>query len=414
MANIIPCGGTPGECGKFSDAVAEHDIEMAIPIGTGTRSGTCYVGTRDVAVTVPSLQIQWNNTGIPGIYIPVLKYDTKQYIIRGSGTNYAWYLVPFYMGVKAKLVLSYNNQGHLIATLKNIRSAVLDANGSMTRQGTYPYCTAGDFGFALVATLSPYRPSESYGGWNKCFGGWWSGAQSCNGSSCYAGCTYYRTAVWNDFGAKYSHSGAHPTRRDNDYSWDLGVVENPDNYNVFLYGRAVRGNCASARFDARDGAVVANNYPVPPMNICPPTIDKVEMERDICESKVYADLTITMPELGVNGVDLYLGWVAADTEQEALSHQTWQTKIVEDVVENTTIKVSIDASLIPNTTYFFKAYLSNGALSSDTILSCYNKTLYMPASSCAVPLLTPEECEDLVSGECLAELTEKDEEVCCG
>lgn len=412
MAKTLHCGEEPGECGKFSDAVAEYDIELAVPLGTGTRSGTCYVGTRQIITRIPTLQLDWNNR-IWGI-IPTIKTDVKTYKTTIQGIGKTWALYPFGVGMKAKLVLSYNNQGHLIATLKNIRSAVLDSNLSMTRRGTYPYCTAGDFGLGLVVTLSPFRPADNYSGWNKCFGGWWSGAQSCAGNSCYAGCTYYRTAVWNDFGSKYSHSGAHPTRRDNDYSWDLGVIDNPDKYQVFVYGRGVRGNCATARFDARDGASVARSYAVPPMNICPPSIDKVEMKRDICESKVYANLTVTIPELGVNGVDLYLGWTAANSEAEALSHTSWQTKIIEDVTENTTIEVPIDANLIPNTTYYFRASLTNGAVSSDTVLSCDNKTLYMPKSSCVVPMLTEEECELLISGECLAELTEKDEEVCCG
>lgn len=410
---IIHCGGKPGGCGRFSDAVSEHDIEMAIPIGTGSRSGNCYVGTRDVRMTLRRLKVNWTMNG--GIFpIPTITTTTNTYLIKGVGHNYPWALIPFFMGVKAKLVLSYNSKGHLIATLKNIRSTVLDGNGSMTHQGRFPYCTAGDFGFALVATLSPYRPADRYSGWNKCFGGWWSGARSCNGSTCYAGCTYYRTAVWNDFGSKYSHSGSHPTRRDNDFSWDLGVVSNPDNYNVFLYGRAIRGNCNNARFDARDGASIANNFPVPPMNICPPTIDEISMTRDICESKVFTNVTLTIPELGVNGVDLYLSWAAAETEAEALAQPQWQTKIIEDVAENTTIEVPIDSPLIPNTKYYFKAYLTNGSVSSDTVVSCGDKSLYMPASSCAVPLLTTGECEALMSGDCLPELTEADEEVCCG
>lgn len=412
MAKTLHCGEEPGECGKFSDAVAEHNIEMAIPIGTGSRSGNCYVGTPDISITIPTLKLNWDTNGL--FPIPTITTATTTYLVQGQGQNYPWVLVPFFMGVRAKLVLSYNNQGHLIATLKDISSAILDAQGNMSRQGTYPYCTAGDFGFALVATLSPYRPADSYSGWNKCFGGWWSGAQSCAENSCYAGCTYYRTAVWNDFGSKYAHTGAHPTRRDNDYSWDLGVIDDPNNYNVFLFGRAVRGNCATARFDTRDGTSIANNFPVPPMNICPPSIDAVEMTRDICESTVNAELTISIPELGMNGIDLYVGWVAANSESEALSHRTWQTKIIEDVTEKTTITVPLDSNLIPNTTYYFRAYLTNGAVSSDTVLSCNNKSLYMPAASCVVPMLSAEECEELISGECLVELTEEDEEVCCG
>lgn len=408
MARTLHCGEEPGECGKFSDATAEHDLEIAVPLGTGTRSGTCYVMAGNTTQErLLSYQRQYG-TVAPGSYAEARYYVTQA---NAGGT---WTLVPFYIGTRAKLVLSYNSSGHLIATLTNIRSAILDGQGSMTRQGTYPYCTAGDFGIALAVTLSPYSPSANDSSWKKCFGGWWSGSRSCAGNSCYAGCTYYRTAVWNDFGTKYAHTGAHPTRRDSDTSWDLGVIDNPDNYNVFVYARGIRGNCANARFDARDGAKVARNFDVPPLNICPPSIDAVEMTRDICESTVSADLTISIPELGVNGVDLYVGWVAANSEAEALSHKTWQTKIIEDVVENTTITVPLDTSLIPNTTYFFRAYLSNGAVSSDTVLSCNNKTLYMPASSCAVPLLTEEECEELASGECLLELTEENEEVCCG
>lgn len=407
MAKVLHCGEEPGECGKFSDAVAEYDLELAVPLGTGTLSGTCYVMS---GATTQDRLLSYQRaygTVAPG------SYSEAKYYVRQANAGGTWTLVPFYVGIKAKLVLSYNSSAHLIATLKNIRSAVLDARGSMTRQGTYPYCTAGDFGLGLAITLSPFSPSASDGSWKKCFGGWWSGSRSCAGGTCYAGCTYYRTAVWNDFGSKYSHSGAHPTRRDSDTSWDLGVIDNPENYNVFVYGRGVRGNCATAHFDARDGAKVARNFDVPPMNICPPSIDKVEMARDICENTVSADLTVSIPELGVNDVDLVVGWVAANSESEALSHGTWQSQIVEDVSENTTIEVPLATNLIPNTTYYFRAYLTNSSVSSDTVLSCDNLSLYMPKASCAVPMLSEEECETLISGDCLAELTAEDEEVCC-
>lgn len=414
MSKIIRCGEEPGGCGKFSDAVAEYDIQMAIPFGTGSISGTCYVST-SFPVSVPQLQATWDKTvdlGLIKLNIPTLKFTPKTYMVEG-GYNSAWSLSPFFLGMRSKLVLSYGKNGHLYATLKSPVSTVLDATGSYTNSFSAPFCTAGDFGYGIVATLSPYRPADSFSGWHKCMGGWWSGARYCAGNSCYAGCTTYRTAVWNDVGTKYAHTGAHPTRVDGDQTWDLGEIDDPANYNVFIYGRAVRGQCANAVFDAASGAMVAKNYPIPPMSICPPSLNSVEMTRDICRSTVNATLNIHIPELGTGSATLHAQYVAANSENEALSSGSWTDKIVPNVAENSNISVSFDEPFIPDTTYYFKISLESGANASDELLICNQKTLYMPRPTCVVPLLTATECETITAGECIEELTEERMEKCC-
>lgn len=372
---IIGCNETPGPCGKFSDAVAEYFVEMAIPWGNGTFSGVCWSNAR----------------------------------------AYSWTLSPFYIGVRTTLRLWYNNNGHLIATLSGLTSTVLDQAGSLDHRQNLIIC-AGYFGLAMAVTLSPNRPGDWSGEWNKCLGGWVSGIRHCAGSNCYAGCTSYPTAVWNSFGGAFSPNTGTPTRNNGDVSWDLGTISDPDNTNVYVYGRGTTdaNNCGGTVFDQYTQAIIGRSYPCPPLNICPPSIDKVEMTRDICESTVSATLTISIPELGTSGVDLIVGWVAANSQDEALSHQYWQSHIIRNVSENSTIEVPLPTNLIPEVTYYFRAHLTNGIASSDVVLSCDNKALYMPNPTCSVPLLTTEECEILAGGDCLDELTEEDEEVCCG
>ena len=152
------------------------------------------------------------------------------------------------------------------------------------------------------------------------------------------------------------------------------------------------------------------------MSICPPTLNSIEMTRDICESTVNAIMNIHIPELGTSGISLKILYEAVNSEA-AWDDGVAGTVSIDNVPENTDITVNLanyGVHLVPNTVYYFKMYLTNGEVQSDSVMVCDNRTLCIPPVNCIVPEFSEEDCETLIIGDCIPEFeSDADMEDCC-
>jgi hypothetical protein len=333
-------------------------------------------------------------------------------------TGISWTLYPFHIEVRGRADISYNSNGELIVTLNDVVSTLTGTAGDVGREFQAYMYTAGFVSWAVNVKLldinNPQRPSLSDGGWNKCMGGWWSAAPTATCSDhCPGGGTLFWWNSWNRFGTPYEQHGRTPTRMNNSITFNLGVVRSHTEQLIGVFARAARGNCGSAYFSSDDGDMQqCFVISIPPMNLCPPTLNGLEHERDICEEKITTTLNVSTPTLGTDGVNLVVMYEAINSEAE-WSDGKATTQVVYNVAENATFDVHINNNLIPNTNYFFKIYLEKDGRKSEEIMICDQWTPYMPSATCLVPLLTEEECEVLAGGDCLEELTAETAEECC-
>lgn len=391
---VIHCGEVPGECGSFADSGEVKDIFFTTSTGNPVllaasgASGICYT-----------------------VYDPA----AGRYVGSLNGTT--WHLYPFHIEARGRVEFSYNAAGELIVTIQDLLSTLTGSAGDIGRAFQAPLYMCGDFSLALAVTTVNAVPNE---GWNTCFGGWWSacitGGSACTvdayGNPC--GGTMYWWNRWDLLGTPYEHHGNSPTRRDTSVSFNVGKVT--AGQPIFIWARAARGGCGGY-FSAADGnAVQCLVYTAPPMSICPPTLNSIEMTRDICEDTVGTILNIHIPELGATGVSLQILYEAC-TSESAWSDSAAGTISIANVSENSDITVDLaqyGVNLVPNTVYYFKMYLTNGEVESDSVMVCGNRTLFIPPANCVVPELSAEECEMLIVGDCIPEYeSEADMEVCC-
>lgn len=403
---VIHCGEQPGDCGTYADANTSSRFEF-----TTTTNNPLLLSKREVRGTCYTPSRYYNAQNDPlGLMASALASAGQWGVAR------TWTLYPFHIEARGIIDMNYNEKGELVVTLRDVVSTLTGSAGDIGRAFRAQLYTAGDFGWAVnvkaITANKVVAPSRNDGGWNKCMGGWWSAAATQNCSvTCPGGGTSYWWNRWDLFGTPYERHGNSPTRRNSGMTWNLGKVDSKTQI-IGLFARAVRGNCSSAYFSDADGDFQQCIFiTIPPQNICPPTFEGMENERDICLEKIYSTLKVHIPTLGVDGVNLHVMYEAIDREDQ------WQDSIastqVVGVKENTTVSVLIDNNLIPDTTYFLKMYLQKGDIKSDEIMVCDQKTPYMPSPTCLVPMLTEEECELLAEGECLEELTEETAEECC-
>ena len=398
---VVPCGETPSsECGTFSSSASSvpfafsHDTNNPMPMGQELH-GVCYAYDQ--------------------AYDP---YGIAAYYRAANGmynTGRAWTLYPFNIEAKGRADISYNSNGELIVTLNDIYSTVSGSKGIDPWQYIQGYFV--NVGWAvnvklLDATRNNAAPAESDPGWVKCLGGWKSAAATltCD-AHCPGGGTPYLWNNWWRLGSAYSSDGSHPTRYNTGLVFNLGKVTSYQEQLIAIYARSVRrDNCV---FDRADGDIQqCTLISIPPMNLCPPEINSLEHERDICEETITTTVNVTTPEFGTDGVNLVIMYEAIDRESD-WSDGKATSQIVYNVAENATFDVHINNYLIPNTNYFFKIYLEKDGRKSDEIMVCDQWTPYMPSATCLVPLLTEEECEILAGGDCLDELTAETAEECC-
>ncbi len=404
---VVPCGGTPSsDCGTFNASAA------SVPFWFTTSNGNpLLMHSRETHGVCFGYNAQNDPYGLAATYLAS---------IGAWGNNgRAWTLYPFHIEVRGTADISYNSNGELIVTLNNVVSTLTGTAGDVGREFQAYMYTAGFVSWAVNVKLFDsaggiWKPSLSDPGWNKCMGGWWSAAPT---SSCYDHCpgggTLFWWNSWNRFGTPYEQHGRTPTRMNNGISFNLGVVRSHTEQLIGIFARAARGACGSSYFSNDDGDMQqCFVISIPPMNICPPEINGLTHERDICEETIDTVVNVTTPTFGVDGVNLVVMYEAINRESD-WSDSKARTHVVYNVPENSTFDVRLPDHLIPNTNYFFKIYLEKDGRKSDEIMVCDQWTPYMPAVGCVIPLFTMEECEILAGGDCLDELTAETAEECC-
>lgn len=392
---VIHCGEAPGDCGSFADSGEVKDIFFTT--STGNPVLLAAAGASGICYTV---------------------YDPAAGHYVGSLNGTVWHLYPFHIEARGRVEFSYNAAGELIVTILDLASTLTGSAGDIGRAFQAPLYMCGDFSLALSVSTSNSVPSA---GWNTCFGGWWSacitGGSACTvdavGNPC--GGTMYWWNRWDAFGTPYEHHGNTPTRRNTSVSFNVGKVT--AGQPIFVWARAARGGCGAGYFSPADGgAVQCLVYVAPPMSICPPTLNSIEMTRDICQSTVDAVLDVHIPELGTTGVSLNILYEACNSEAE-WSDGAAGTVSIPNVQENSNLRIDLanyGVVLVPNTNYYFKMYLTNGEVQSDSVMVCDNRTLFIPPVNCVVPEFTAEECETLIVGDCIDEFnSDSDMERCC-
>lgn len=403
---VVHCGETPSaDCGTYSAATSSTEFKFTTSNGN---------------------PILVNKSGVHGVCYGYYNASNDPYGLiahqlasnRGGNWNYgAFTLHPLHFEAKGRADISYNSAGELIVTLNDVISTLTGTNGDLGREFQAKYYPGGDTAIAMNVKLitdgNNSAPANNDAGWNKCVGGWWGAAQYCAAGDCYAGGTLYWWNSWNRFGTPYEHHGRTPTRRNNGLTWNLGKVQNSQTQLIAIYARAARGGCGSAIFSPADGGIQqCVLISIPPMNLCPPEINRLEHARNICKETINTVINVTTPKLGTDAVNLVVMYEAINREQDWDDAKA-TTQTIANVPERSTFDVHINEHLIPNTNYFFKLYLEKDGRKSEEIMVCDQRTPYMPSATCAIPLLTKEECEVLAGGDCLKELTAKTAEECC-
>lgn len=382
-----------------------------LPIGSES-SGVCYTQTvvpgGTSTVLKPLINTGWKplDSLLSWIKVPSVVQNPDKVVTN----NLPWALHTLNIEAKGEVKIWWAENGHLMVTIPSIHSTLTGTDGDTGY--VLPYMMklyTGPIGYALNAVVSPGIPPGVPGdndpGWKKCLGGWWSiGPVGC-GTACPdqygnpAGGTPYWWNKWDGEDAKFVQNGNVPSRYDRNITWDLGEIEPQEGLGVYLYARVVRGYCGSQRFEPRDGARQALAFNVPLPALCPPELTGVEMERDICEEKVWAEVKITIPALGgQNSANLYLEYAPNDS--------FYGSQIIsQTVVANTNVTVEVP-NLIPNVRYCFRAKLGNNRVESEWSEVHCETALFMPRADWVVPLLTPEECEVMTEGDCIPEFTE--------
>ena len=403
--SVVPCGQTPtAECGSYSDSAS------SVPFAFTTSNGNpLLMHAKETHGVCYTTNVSYDSNGIATNFV-----NSNGYVATGR----TWTLYPFHIEARGTANISYNSSGELIVTLNDIISTLTGSAGDIGNEFRAYLYTAGDVAWAinvkLLNTSNPTAPAESDSGWNKCMGGWWSAAARATCSDhCPDGGTLYWWNSWGRFGTPYEHHGNTPTRSNTGLSWNLGRVTSYTEQLIAIYARAVRGGCGSAYFSPADGSMQqCIVISIPPMNLCPPTFNSMENDRDICEGTITTSINITTPTLGTDGVTLVVMYEAINSESEWADNKA-TTQTVYNVSSDATFDVELQQELIPDTTYFFKIYLEKDGRKSDEIMICDQTTPYMPSATCLVPLFTEAECEVLAAGDCLDELTEETAEECC-
>lgn len=410
------------DCDAAAASEAIYPVEFInakntkIPMGKDT-SGVCYSQQTVVTghVTEDRNVLVFGQTQtLPGTNIKVPVYTNVHYDYDKTEVQqvpHSWSLSGFNIEAKGKMRIWWREDGHLMVTVSDLYSTLTGSDGDVGRV-FWANLYSGPIGWALNAVASVGVPNgvpaDNNPNWRYCLGGWWSAymltcADQCpDASGQPGGGTPYMWNKWTGTDAKFVQNGNTPGRTDGPIEWDLGEVEPNENLGVFLYARGVRGYCGSQRFDPNMGARQAIAFAVPLPKLCPPEITGVEMQRDICEEKVWADVKLDIPALGGNkDATLYIEYAPNDNFTDS-------NTVAQTVNASTSVTVPI-GNIAPNTRYCFRAKLGNGRVESEWSETLCETSLFMPRSDWVVPMLTAEECEAMQAGDCIDEFTEDTE-----
>lgn len=404
------------DCDAAAASEATFPVEFISSRGTNLplgeySSGVCYtqVTTPGTSQTVMKPLFPWAS-GIPiigdllgGIRVPVTINKPGTTTTHGNG----WSLSPFNVEARGKARVWWRDDGHLMLTITDLYSTLTGTAGDTGKTFQAPLYS-GPVGWAMTAGVSIGAPqgvpADNHPNWKFCLGGWWSALMSGCGEACPdaygnpGGGTMYWWNKWTGTDVKFAQNGNTPGRMDGPLEWDLGEIEPREDLQVFIYARGVRGRCGSQYFDPKMGARQSLAFAVPLPALCPPEITGVAMRRDICEEKVWADVSLSIPALGGNN-DATL----------TLEYSTDNFVHVETITQTVSASSSVTITtgkLYPNTRYCFRAKLGTSKVESEWSEVECQTTLFFPRSDWIVPELTQEECEAMTEGDCIDEFTE--------
>lgn len=420
------------DCGGQLQTVETQDVKFVTNFGNGngldSGSGSTMTCLTPGTTTYENIQrsVYLFGSG-KSQYDPSAYVNVTYKIATGTtgGGHWSYQFSNFIINVEAKMDMFYrtvNGENHLIVKMYDIWSYLVGPTQNIDYNFFAGLYCAGNISYALSASLVPAPPSDDSSMWRKCLGGWWSAApiDPCSVGACPEGeshsaplgGTSYRWGRNRLFGNKFEHAGNNTARMDGPIEWDMGVITDFENTNVFIFGRMMQGGdnaCNGARFR---GATSYQGlaYKVPVIKVCPPELREITQDRDICHNCAITDFVFEPNDLlGIDEGILQIDYIYNATSQEGLNWANAESKSWV-ISKDTDINVQIPC-LISGSNYCWRAKIivQRGSFKGEsdyTYGECF-ETLYIPEKTWVVPDISEEECELLARGGYVEQFEEK-------
>ena len=412
-------------CGGALQTVETQDVKFVTNFGQGNglNSGAASLMTCITPSTLTYESVQTFIPGAPcgGSFGPCNRggykgVTTTTWVQHGRGQgNWSYQFSPFNINVEAKMDMFYRNVGgrnHLIVRLYDIWSYLVGPDQNIDYNFYAGLYMGGNTSYALAATTWG-APPEDMSMWRTCLGGWWSGAaiDPCSMGACPEGESHQEPGggtsyLWGRnqrWGTKFEHHGNTPARMDGPIEFDLGEPTNYGNTAVFIWGRMMTGgdnNCNGAYWRG-NASYMGNAYKAPIIRVCPPELDHITQDRDICHNCAITDFYFKPNDLlEVDTGTLILEYFYnAPADMNAIN---WANAEVAQwtISKHTDIHVNLPC-LDSGSHYCWRAKIrvesGNFVGESDYTYGCFD-TLFIPEKTWVVPDISTEECELISRG----------------
>lgn len=341
-----------------------------------------------------------------------------------GGGHWSYQFSNFIININAKMDMFYrtvSGENHLIVKLYDIKSYLVGPSQNINRVFQAGLYCAGNISYALAASLVPAAPVAGSSAWRKCLGGWWSAApiDPCSQGACPEGESHQApgggTMYWwgqtNRYDSKFVHNGNNPSRSDGPIEWDMGVITDFQNANVYIFGRMMQGGDNSCNGAVFRGSTSYQGlaFKVPVIKVCPPELVEITQDRDICANCAITDFKFKPNDLlGIDEGVLQIDYVYNSPDLSKVNWANAETKSWV-ISKNTDIEVEIPC-LVSGTHYCWRAKIivQKGTFKgeSEYTYGCFD-TLYIPERTWVVPDISDEECQLLSRGGYVEQFEEK-------